>query len=103
MFSSQAHPYHLISSDSPIPGSDHFIADLSLTHLEPMRTEKLLSVLDNSNVSVSKNMCSDASVDECLCSNASNVSDGDVALQRDIQRIIQEHIGNVIKKWGNSE
>jgi len=26
-----------------------------------------------------------------------------VALQRDIQRILQEHTNNVIKKWGNSE
>ena len=37
------------------------------------------------------------SVDESLC------SDGDVALQQDIQRIIYEHTYNVIKKRGNSE
>ena len=60
-------------------------------------TEKCPSVLDNSDASVTESMCSDASVDESLC------SDGDMALQRDIQRIIHEHTDNVIKKWGNYE
>ena len=53
--------------------------------------------LSNSDASVIESLCSEASVDESLC------SDGDVALQRDIQRIIHEHIDNVIKKWGNSK
>ena len=60
-------------------------------------TEKLLSVINNSDASVAESLCSDASVDESLC------SDVDVALQRDIQRIIHEQTNNVIKKWGNSE
>ena len=54
-------------------------------------------MLDHSDASVTEFLCSDASVDESLC------SDGDVALQRDIQRIIHEHTDNVIKKWGNFE
>ena len=54
-------------------------------------------MLDNFDASVTESMCSDASVDESLC------SDGDMALQRDIQRIIHEHTDNVIKKWGNYE
>ena len=54
-------------------------------------------MLDHSDASVMESLCSDASVDESLC------FDGDVALQRDIQRIIYEHTNNVIKKWGNSE
>ena len=65
--------------------------------MEPMCTEKFLLVLDNSDASMTESMCSDASVDESLC------SDGDVALQRDIQRIIHQHSDNIIKKWGNSE
>ena len=60
-------------------------------------TEKFPSVLDNSDASMTESMCSNASMDESLCSN------GDVALQRDIQRIIHQHFDNVIKKWGNSE
>ena len=53
--------------------------------------------LNNSDASVTKSLCSEASVDESLC------FDGDVALQCDIQRIIHEHIDDVIKKWGNSK
>ena len=54
-------------------------------------------MLDNSNASVIESLCSNASMDESLCSN------GDVALQRDIKRIIHEHTDNIIKKWENSE
>jgi len=60
-------------------------------------TEKLLSVVNVPDASAAGSLCSDASIDESLC------SEGDVALQRDIQRIIHEHSDNVIKKWGNSE
>ena len=95
--SSQAPPTHLFSSASSITGSDMTDAEPTLTHMEPTYTEKLLSVLDNSNASVTESMSSDASVDESLC------SDGDVALQRNIQQIIHQHTDNVIKKWGNSK
>ena len=78
------------------PGSDKIDAELTLSHMETC-TEKFPSVLDNSDASMTESMCSNASVDESLCSN------GDVALQRDIQRIIHQHFDNVIKKWGNSE
>ena len=46
---------------------------------------------------MTESLCSDASVDESLC------SDDEEALHRDIQQIIYEHSDNVIKKWGNSE
>ena len=78
-------------------GSDKSKAELTSTHMVPTCTEKLLSVVNVSDASVAGSLCSDASVDESLC------SEGDVALQRDIQRIIHEHSDNVIKKWGNSE
>ena len=54
-------------------------------------------MLGHSDAFVTESLCFDASVDESLCFN------GDVALQRDIQRIIHEHTDNVIKKWGNSD
>ena len=95
--SSKVIPSHLISSESSITGSVKAGALHSLTHLEPACTEDPLLVLNHSNASVTESLCSDASVDESLC------SDGDVALQRDIQRIIHEHTDNVIKKWGNFE
>ena len=69
----------------------------TLTHMEPMCTEKFLSVLDNSEASVTESMSSDASMDKSFCSN------DDVALQHNIQQIIHQHTNNVIKKWGNSE
>ena len=69
----------------------------SLTHLVPTCSEKLLSVLDNSEASDSESLSSDASLEESLC------SDDDVDLQRNIQQIIHQHIDDVIKKWGNSE
>ena len=72
-------------------------AEPTLTHTVPTCTEKLLSVLDNSDASVIESMSFDASVDESLC------SDDEVALHRNIQQVIHQHIGNVIKKWGNSE
>ena len=97
MFSSPVPPSLLISSAPAIADSDQSDAMLPLTHMEPTCTEKCFSVLDSFDASVTESMCSDASVDESLC------SDGDVALQRDIQRIIHEHTDNVIKKWGNSE
>ena len=53
--------------------------ELTLIHMEPTCTEKLLLVLDNSDASVTKSMRSDASVDESLC------FDGDVAMQCNIQ------------------
>ena len=44
---------------------------------------------------------------EFLCSyeldESANTSDGEENLQRDILLILQEHSGNVSKKWGNSE
>ena len=44
---------------------------------------------------------------EFLCSyeldESANTSDGEENLQRDIRLILQEHFGNVSKKWGNSE
>ena len=81
-YSLQVPSSHLISSASSKAGSVKANAKLTLTHLEPTCIEKFLSVLDNSDASVTKSLCSDASVDKSLC------SDGDVALQRDIQRII---------------
>ena len=65
--------------------------------MEPTCTEKLLSVPDNSDASVTESMSSDASVDESLC------FDGDVVVKHNIQQIIHQHTDNVIKKWGNSE
>ena len=96
MYSSQAPPSHLFSSASSKPSSDKIDVELTLSHMEPTCTEKLLSVLNNSDASVTESMCFDACVDESLC------FDGDVALQRDIQRIIHQH-SDVIKKWGNFE
>ena len=96
-YSSQAPPSHLFSSASSKTGSNMIDTELTLTHMEPTCTEKLLLVLDNSNAFVTESMCSDASVDESLC------FDGDVALQCNIQQIIHQHTDNVIKKWGNSE
>lgn len=96
-FSSNVIPSRLIPSESSKVGSDMAGALHSLTHLELACTEDLLSVLDHPDASVTESVCSDASVDESLC------SDDDMALQRDIQRIIHEHTDNVIKKWGNSE
>ena len=90
-YSSQVPPSHLITS-ATIETS--LVGKLTPTDMEPTCTEMFLS---NSDASVIESLCSEASVDESLC------SDGDVALQRDIQRIIHEHIDNVIKKWGNSK
>ena len=73
MYSSQAPSSHLFSSASSKPGSDKIDVELTLSHMEPMCTEKFLSVLDNFDASVTESMCFDASVDESLC------SDGDVA------------------------
>ena len=78
-------------------GSNKTEAEPTPTHMEPTCTEKLLLVINNSDASVDESLCSNASMDESLC------SDGDVALQRDIQRIIHKHTDNVIKKWGNVE
>ena len=78
-------------------GSDKSKAELTSTNMVMTCTEKLLSVVNVSDAFVAGSLCFDASVDESLC------SEGDVALQRDIQRIIHEHSDNVIKKWGNSE
>ena len=77
--------------------SDKSKAELTSTHMVPTCTEKLFLVVNASNAFVAGSLCSDASVDESLC------SERDVALQRDIQRIIHEHSDNVIKKWGNSK
>ena len=78
-------------------GSEMSDAVPSLTHMDPTCTEKLLSVLDNSEASVTESMSSDASLDESLC------SDDDVDLQRNIQQIIHQHTDDVIKKWRNPE
>ena len=51
----------------------------SLTHLDLTCPEDLPSVLDHSDASVTESLCSNVFVDESMC------SDGDVALQRDIQ------------------
>ena len=92
-----SHPTTSASISASLVGSDKSEAKLTPTHMVPTCTEKLLSVVNVSDASVAGSLCSDASVDEPLFSN------GDVALQRDIQRIIHEHSDNVIKKWGNSE
>ena len=95
--SSTVVPSHLISSESSI--ADLVTAEglHSLTHLDLACLEDLPSILDHSDASMMESLCSYASVDESMCSN------GDMALQRDIQQIIHEHSDNVIKKWGNSE
>ena len=85
------------STIASLLGSDKTDVKPTSTHMEPTCTEKLLSVINNSDAFVDEFLCSDASMDESLC------SDGDVALQRDIQRIIHEHTDNVIKKWGDFE
>ena len=90
-------PITLASTKASLVGSDKTEVKPTRTHMELTSTEKLLSVINNSDASVAESLCSDASVDESLC------SDVDVALQRDIQRIIHEHTNNVIKKRGNSE
>lgn len=50
---------------------------------------------------------SDGTDTEFLCfdeaDEAANTSDVEENLQRDIRLILQEHSGNVSKKWGNSE
>ena len=92
-----SHPATSASISASLVGSDKSMAELTSTYMVPTCTEKLLSVVNVSDASVAGSLCSDASVDESLC------SEGDVALQRDIQRIIHEHSDNVIKKWGNSE
>ena len=33
----------------------------------------------------------------------SSISEDEVNVQRDIRLLLQEHSGNVVKKWGNSE
>ena len=72
-------------------------AVLPLTHMDPTGTDKLLSVLDSSDASVSESMASDGSLNDSWC------SDDDVDLHRNIQQIIQQHSDDVIRKWGNSE
>ena len=90
-----SHPNTSASTIASLVGSNKTDVEPTSTLMEPTRTEKLLLVINNSYASVDEFLCYDASVDESLCSN------GDVALQRDIQRIIHEHTDNVIKKWGN--
>ena len=56
-------------------------------------------------------MTSDEAVVDSICSDESIESfkgsehtfDCNEALQRDLRMILQEHSGNVIKKWENSE
>ena len=96
-YSLQAPPTHPFSSAPSFTGSEMSDAVPFLTLMDLTCTEKLLSVLDNSEASVTESMSSDASLDESLC------SDDDVDLQHNIQHIIHQHINDVIKKWGNSE
>ena len=56
MYSSQAHPSHLFSSASSKHGGDKIDAELTLSLMEPMCTEKFLSVLDNSDASVTESV-----------------------------------------------
>ena len=88
-YSSQVPPSHLITSAAT---KTSLVGKLTLTHTELTCIEMFLN---NSDAFVTESLCSEASMDESLC------SDGDVALQRDIQRIIHEHTDDVIKKWGN--
>ncbi|KAF3967821.1 hypothetical protein CMV_008223 [Castanea mollissima] len=96
-YSLQAPPSHLISPATAETGSDEPVAVPLPSHMEPTSTEKFLLVPDNFEASMTESSCSDASVDGSLC------SDNEVALHRDIQRIIHEHTDNAIRKWGNSE
>ena len=77
--SSLASPTHLFSSASSFTGCEMTDAEPTLTRIELTCTEKLLSVLDNSDASVTESMSSDASVDKSLC------SDDEVASHRNIQ------------------
>ena len=60
-----------------------------------------------SNEADIESLGSDGADIESLSSNEAHesaaTSDGEDNLQRDIRLILQEHSGNVIKKWGNSE
>ena len=57
--SSLAPPTHLFSSTSSLMGCEMSDAEPTLTHIEPRCTEKLLSVHDNSDASVTESMSSD--------------------------------------------
>nr|POE71550.1 hypothetical protein CFP56_12779 [Quercus suber] len=91
-YSSQVPPSHLItlaSTETSLVGSDKTEVKLTLTHMESTCTEMFLN---NPDASVTDSLCFDAFMDVSLC------SDGDVALQHDIQRIIHEYTDDVIKK-----
>ena len=62
-------PIHPFSSTPSFTGNEMSDAVPSLTHMDPTGTDKLLSVLDNSNTFVTESMASDASLDESLCSD----------------------------------
>ena len=64
-------------------------------------SEMILSEINDSNGTVYESLCSNVSVE--TFSGLEPTHDGDAALQCDIQRILQEHIDNIIKKWENSE
>ena len=64
-------------------------------------TEMILSEINDSNGTVDESLCSNVFVE--IFSGSEPTDDGYATLQCDIQRILQEHIDNIIKKWGNSE
>ena len=68
-----SHPTTSASTSASLVGSDMSEAIFTSTHMASRCTEKLLLVVNFSDASVAGSLCSDAFVDESLC------SEGDVA------------------------
>ena len=95
-----------------MPLMSSMVSDVSdVAAAQPLNSDKIVEACFELSASIDSFQVSDVVDSELLGSDESEeamngsacTSDGDESLLRDLRLTLQEHFGNIVKKWGDSE